>query len=60
MDFDHGHRSAEIFEQLSLPEGDLIWSETDEELKLRIGFLPVPDLATEIKRVGANEHKVNG
>lgn len=57
MDFDHGHRSAEIFEQLSLPEGDLIWSETDEELKLRIGFLPVPDLATEIKGVRANEHQ---
>ncbi len=60
IDFDHSRRSAEIFEKLNLPPGDLIWSETEEELKVRIGFLPVPDLATEIKRVGANEHKVNG
>src|SRR5258708_35801953 len=51
MDFDHGHRSAEIFEQLSLPEGVLIWSETDEELKMRIGFVPVPDLVAEIRHV---------
>jgi len=57
MDFDHSRRSAEIFEKLNLPPGDLIWSETEEELKVRIGFLPVADLATEMKGVGANKQK---
>lgn len=57
MDFDHSRQSAEIFEELNLPPGDLIWSETEEELRVRIGFLPVPDLATEMKGVGANEQK---
>ena len=55
MDFDDRHRITEIFEKLSFPANDLIWSETDRELKLKIGFLPVPDLAVEIKSVGANE-----
>jgi nitrogen-specific signal transduction histidine kinase len=57
MDFDHSRRSAEIFEKLNLPPGDLIWSETEEELKVKIGFLPVADLATEMKGVGANKQK---
>jgi hypothetical protein len=57
LDFDHSRRVAEIFEKLNLPPKDLIWSETNEELKLKIGFSPVPDLATETKGVGANESK---
>jgi hypothetical protein len=57
MDFDYRHRVAAIFEKLNFPPNDLIWSETDEELKLKIGLLPVPDFATETKGVGANEAK---
>jgi hypothetical protein len=57
MDFDQRHRIAEIFESLDFPPGDLIWSETHEELKLKIGLLPVAGFATETKGVGANETK---
>jgi hypothetical protein len=57
MDFDLSHRATEIFEKLNLPPDDLIWSETDEELKLRIRFSLVPDLEAETKDVGANEQK---
>jgi len=49
LDSDHGQRAAEIFEKLSIPSDDLVWSETNEELKLKIGFVPVSDLATEVK-----------
>jgi len=49
LDFDHSPRAAEIFEKLDLPSDDLVWSEMNEELKLKIGFSPVTDLATEIK-----------
>jgi hypothetical protein len=49
LDSDHGHRAAEIFEKLNIPSGDLVWSETSEELKLKIGFVPVPVLTTEVK-----------
>jgi hypothetical protein len=57
MDFDHRLRIVEIFEKLNFPPNDLIWNETEEELKLRVGFSPVPDLAIEIRSVGANESK---
>ena len=46
LDFDHGPRVAEIFAKLNIPSDDLVWNETSEELKLKIGFLPVSDLAT--------------
>jgi hypothetical protein len=49
LDSVHGQRAAEIFEKLSVPSNDLVWSETNEELKLKIGFVPVLDLATEVK-----------
>jgi hypothetical protein len=49
LDFDHGPRAAEIFAKLNIPSDDLVWSQTNEELKLKIGFLPVSDLATEIR-----------
>ena len=49
LDSDHGQRAAEIFEELNIPPDDLVWSETNEELKLKIGFVPVSDLATEAK-----------
>ncbi|HEY4783162.1 MAG TPA: hypothetical protein VIH54_15190 [Chthoniobacterales bacterium] len=49
LDFDHGPRTAEIFAKLNIPSDDLVWSQTNEELKLKIGFLPVSDLATEIR-----------
>jgi hypothetical protein len=49
LDSDHDQWAAEIFEKLNIPSGDLVWSETNEELKLKIGFVPVSDLATEVK-----------
>jgi hypothetical protein len=49
LDSDHGQRAAEIFERLNIPSDDLVWSETNQELKLKIGFVPVSDLATEVK-----------
>jgi hypothetical protein len=49
LDFDHSPRTAEIFEKLNIPPDDLVWSETNEEMKLKIGFLPISDLATGIK-----------
>jgi hypothetical protein len=55
LDFNHGPAAAEIFEKLNLPADDLVWSETNEELKLRVGFLPISDFATEIKsRISLN------
>jgi hypothetical protein len=57
MDFGHRDRIAEIFEKLDFSPNDLVWSETHEELKLKIGLLPVADFATETKGVGANEPK---
>jgi hypothetical protein len=54
-DFELGRQAAEIFEKLDPPPDDLTWIETDEELKLRIGYLPVADFATEIKSgMGSN------
>jgi hypothetical protein len=57
MDFDYSQRVAEIFEKLNFSPEDVIWSETDEELKLKIGFLPIPDFATETKSVSVNDAK---
>jgi hypothetical protein len=49
LDSDHGQRAAKIFEKLNIPSDDLVWSGANEELKLKIGFVPVSDLATEAK-----------
>lgn len=49
-----GHQVKEIFEKLD-PPPDVTWSETDEELRLKIGYLPIADFATEIKSgIGSN------
>jgi signal transduction histidine kinase len=57
MDFGHRDRIAEIFEKLDFPPNNLVWSETDEALKLKIGLLPVADFAIETKGMDANEAK---
>jgi signal transduction histidine kinase len=40
VDLDLGQYSKQIFGKLNPPPDDLVWSETDGELRLRIGYLP--------------------
>jgi hypothetical protein len=39
-DFNLGHHATRIFEKVDPPPDSLVWSETEEELTLRIGYAP--------------------
>jgi hypothetical protein len=55
MSFNLTNYAKEIFGKLDPPPADVASVETDAGMQLRIGFLPVPDLATAEPQIGGKE-----